>query len=123
MIEVAGWGMLAPGNRARVFVHPQGLCESDTVCDGTRVWAFAHVLPGAQVRQDCKLCDGAFVGASAVVTADVPDYGFVVGNPGRVIGWACVCRERLDQMLSCSCGRSYQKTDRGIRQVQAETSD
>src|SRR5690348_16898482 len=44
-----------------IFVHPQGLCESDEVGEGTRVWAFAHVLPGAKVGRDCNICDCAFV--------------------------------------------------------------
>lgn len=43
------------------FVHPQGICESGTVGDGTRVWAFAHVLPGAVVGADCNICDHTFV--------------------------------------------------------------
>lgn len=43
------------------FIHPQALCESTHVGDGTRVWAFAHVLPGAVVGRDCNLCDGVFV--------------------------------------------------------------
>jgi acetyltransferase-like isoleucine patch superfamily enzyme/dTDP-4-dehydrorhamnose 3,5-epimerase-like enzyme len=43
------------------FVHPQGLCESRTVGPGTRIWAFAHVLPGARVGADCNLCDHTFV--------------------------------------------------------------
>jgi acetyltransferase-like isoleucine patch superfamily enzyme len=50
-----------------VRVHPQGLCESDDVGDGTRVWAFAHVLPGARVGRDCNICDGAFVEDGAVL--------------------------------------------------------
>ncbi|GAA3458429.1 acyltransferase [Saccharothrix longispora] len=50
-----------------VFVHPKGLCESDDVGDGTRVWAFAHVLPGARVGRDCNICDGAFVESRAVL--------------------------------------------------------
>lgn len=29
----------------------------------------------------------AFVAAGSVVTKDIPDYGFVVGNPGRLKGW------------------------------------
>ncbi len=48
-----------------VFVHPAGICESDTVGDGTRVWAFAHVLPGAVVGERCNLCDGVFVEGGA----------------------------------------------------------
>jgi UDP-2-acetamido-3-amino-2,3-dideoxy-glucuronate N-acetyltransferase len=50
-----------------VFVHPQGLCESDRVGRGTRVWAFAHVLPGAQIGADCNICDGVFVEGGVVL--------------------------------------------------------
>ncbi|ANZ36983.1 transferase [Lentzea guizhouensis] len=54
-----------------VFVHPNGLCESETVGDGTRVWAFAHVLKGARVGRDCNICDGAFVENEAVLGNNV----------------------------------------------------
>ena len=43
------------------FVHPQGLCESTQIGEGTRIWAFAHVLPGARIGRDCNLCDHVFV--------------------------------------------------------------
>jgi acetyltransferase-like isoleucine patch superfamily enzyme len=48
-----------------VFVHPNGLCESDAVGAGTRVWAFAHVLPGAVVGADCNVGDHAFIEGGA----------------------------------------------------------
>ena len=48
-----------------VFVHPLGLCESDEVGAGTRIWAFAHVLPGAVVGERCNICDHAFVEGGA----------------------------------------------------------
>lgn len=44
-----------------VFIHPQGICESEHVGEGTRVWAFAHVLPGARIGRDCNLCDHVFI--------------------------------------------------------------
>jgi UDP-2-acetamido-3-amino-2,3-dideoxy-glucuronate N-acetyltransferase len=50
-----------------VFVHERGLCESANVGDGTRVWAFAHVLPGAQIGADCNICDHVFVENDVVV--------------------------------------------------------
>jgi len=46
---------------SEVFVHERGLCESDDVGDGTRIWAFAHVLPGARLGADCNVCDGVFI--------------------------------------------------------------
>ena len=52
---------------ADVFVHPQGLCESDDVGDGTRIWAFAHVMPGARLGRDCNVCGGAFIETGAVL--------------------------------------------------------
>ncbi|HEX4884335.1 MAG TPA: WxcM-like domain-containing protein [Casimicrobiaceae bacterium] len=50
-----------------VFVHPQGLCESTNVGPRTRVWAFAHVLPGARIGADCNVCDHVFVENDVVV--------------------------------------------------------
>lgn len=44
-----------------VFIHPQALCESQSIGSGTRIWAFAHVLPGARIGSDCNICDGVFV--------------------------------------------------------------
>jgi UDP-2-acetamido-3-amino-2,3-dideoxy-glucuronate N-acetyltransferase len=44
-----------------VFIHPAALCESPSIGDGTRVWAFAHVLPEAVIGEDCNICDGVFV--------------------------------------------------------------
>lgn len=43
------------------FVHERGLCESPNVGRGTRIWAFAHVLPGAKLGRDCNICDGVFI--------------------------------------------------------------
>ncbi len=184
---------------SRVFVHPRGLCESDSVGAGTRIWAFAHVLVGAKVGHDCNICDHAyvesgvtigdrvtvkngvmlfegvtieddvflgpgvvftndlrpraatkrsgdellptrvevgatlgagvvvvcgltigahaFVAAGAVVTRNVPTHGFVVGNPGRLIGWACECGTKLGDDLGCVCGHSYKEECTGLIRV------
>ena len=48
-----------------VFVHAKGLCESDDVGPRTRVWAFAHVMPGAIVGADCNVGDHAFIESGA----------------------------------------------------------
>ena len=48
-----------------VFVHRLGLCESSDVGAGTRIWAFAHVLPGAVVGAECNIGDHAFIEGGA----------------------------------------------------------
>ena len=166
-----------------------GLCESNTVGVGTRVWAFAHVLSGAVIGSDCNIGDHAFIeggarlgsgvtvknavliwdgvtigddvflgpnvvftndlhprafaptgswtlsptevqrgatiganativcgisigeyafiAAGSVVNRDVVPYALVAGNPARRIAWVCQCGNRLDDALSCGCGRRY----------------
>jgi len=43
------------------FVHEKGICESEKIGSGTKIWAFAHVLKGAEIGSDCNICDGVFV--------------------------------------------------------------
>ena len=43
------------------FLHPSALCESPSIGARTRIWAFAHVLPGATIGADCNICDGVFI--------------------------------------------------------------
>lgn len=44
---------------------------------------------GANATIVCGITIGeyAMIGSGCVVTKDVPDFGLVVGNPGKVIGW------------------------------------
>ena len=49
------------------FVHPKALCETSCLGAGTRVWAFAHILPGARLGDDCNICDGVFIENDVVI--------------------------------------------------------
>ncbi len=43
-------------------IHPQALVEQGaSVGEGTRVWAFAHILPGTVVGRECNICDHTFI--------------------------------------------------------------
>lgn len=52
---------------------------------------------GANATIVCGVTIGrwAMIGAGAVVTRDVPDYGLVYGNPARLRGFVCPCGEKL----------------------------
>ncbi|HKT80055.1 MAG TPA: acyltransferase [Vicinamibacterales bacterium] len=49
------------------YAHPQALVESDAIGEGTRVWAFAHVMNGAVVGRDCNIGEHCFIEKGAVV--------------------------------------------------------
>jgi UDP-2-acetamido-3-amino-2,3-dideoxy-glucuronate N-acetyltransferase len=74
--------------------------------DGATVGANATLVAPVRVGKY------AVVGAGAVVTHDVPSHAVAVGNPARVVGWACRCGETLARTekrpkgVKCkSCGR------------------
>jgi acetyltransferase-like isoleucine patch superfamily enzyme len=49
------------------FIHERALVESDTIGSGTRIWAFAHVMPGAVIGADCNLCDHTYVEGDVII--------------------------------------------------------
>ena len=79
---------------------------------------------GANATIVCGVSIGrfAFIGASAVVTKDVPEYALVVGNPGRIVGWMCRCGVKLKfdkNKAKCKkCNRKYRKSGERVEFVE-----
>ena len=49
------------------FIHHTALVESEAIGKGTRVWAFAHVMPGAILGRDCNVCDHTYIEGGVVI--------------------------------------------------------
>ena len=64
--------------------------KSTHIGDGTSIGANATIVCGITIGKY------AFIGAGAVVIKDIPDYGLVVGNPSRQIGWISEYGNRLN---------------------------
>jgi acetyltransferase-like isoleucine patch superfamily enzyme len=184
----------------RLTIHPTALVESVQIGEGSRIWAFVHVLPGVQIGRNCnigdhcyleegvRLGDGvvvkngvslwsgvtlgdrafvgpnvsftndrlprakqfhsqhqrtavsegasvganatilcgltigryAMVGAGAVVTRDIPDYGLVFGNPACLKGFVCRCGRRLMfscDRATCECGLRFTRRGGAVREA------
>src|SRR5688572_24596051 len=50
-----------------MFKHPLALVESHSIGEGTRIWAFAHVLPNAKIGRECNICDHTFIENDVVI--------------------------------------------------------
>jgi UDP-2-acetamido-3-amino-2,3-dideoxy-glucuronate N-acetyltransferase len=51
------------------FIHERALVETDHIGEGTRIWAFAHVMRGVVVGRNCNIGDHVFI-ESHVTLAD-----------------------------------------------------
>ena len=97
--------------RSQVLRH--SLYERTLLRRGCSIGANATVVCGTTVGRY------AFVAAGAVVTKDVPDYGLVIGVPGRVVGWIGRHGVRLnspdgDGLMTCpESGLRYREVQPG----------
>jgi len=78
------------------------------VKQGTTIGANATIVCGNNLGKY------SFIGAGAVVTEDVPDYGLVYGNPAKIQGWVCQCGTKLnfgqdDKAKCASCASEYRR--------------
>ena len=65
----------------RSQVNRKSLYEITLIGKGATVGANATIVCGITLGRY------SFIGAGAVVTKDVPDYGLVLGNPGKLFGY------------------------------------
>ncbi len=65
----------------RSQINRRGLYERTLIRQGATVGANATVVCGVSIGRY------AFVAAGAVVTKDIPDYGYVRGVPAKQVGW------------------------------------
>ena len=70
--------------------------EDDWEVGETLVREGASLGAGAIVVAGVTIGRFAMVGAGAVVTKDVPDFGLVYGNPARLVGYVCESGHRLE---------------------------
>jgi UDP-2-acetamido-3-amino-2,3-dideoxy-glucuronate N-acetyltransferase len=56
-------------NQAEInyFIHKLACVETKNIGCGTRIWAFAHILPGAVIGRDVNICDHTFIENDVIV--------------------------------------------------------
>lgn len=98
----------------RSQVNRHSLYETTRLMRGCSIGANATIVCGVTVGRY------AFVGAGSVVTKNVPDFGLVLGNPARQVGWMSRHGHRLewtdeDGIMVCpESGYRYQEVEPGV---------
>lgn len=98
----------------RSQINRHTLYETTHLKRGCSIGANATIVCGVTIGRY------AFVGAGSVVTKDVPDFGLVLGNPARRVGWMSRHGHRLeapdsDGVMRCpESGHRYRETAPGM---------
>ena len=98
----------------RSQVSRKSLYEKTLIKRGATIGANATIVCGITLGRYC------FVGAGAVVTKDIPDYGMVLGNPGKLLGYMSRHGHKLvfDDSDSAVCpesGLRYERVGETVR--------
>lgn len=76
-------------------LYPRAFRWDEDTITPTLVKTGASIGANATIVCGVTIGDYAMIGAGAVVTRDVPDYGFVFGVPARLRGFVCPCGQKL----------------------------
>ncbi|RJP80689.1 MAG: oxidoreductase [Desulfobacteraceae bacterium] len=97
----------------RSQITRRSLYETTLIRRGATIGANATIVCGVTIGRY------AFVAAGTTVTRDVPDYGLVMGSPGRLHGWMSRHGHRLTSsgngpMICPESGLRYQEIEPGV---------
>ena len=92
----------------RSQVSRKSLYEKTLIRRGASIGANATIVCGITLGRYC------FIGAGAVITKDVPDYGLALGNPGRLSGFMSRHGHKLrfDETNQAICPESQYRYER-----------
>lgn len=44
-----------------VFIHPSAIVETDKIGEGSKIWAFVHILNNVKIGKEANICDHCFI--------------------------------------------------------------
>lgn len=55
----------------KYFIHENALVDTTNIGDGTKIWAFVHVLSGASIGKNGNICDHCYIENNVKIGDDV----------------------------------------------------
>lgn len=55
----------------KYFVHEKAIVETEKIGEGSRIWGFVHILPGATIGKNANICEFSFIENEVKIGDDV----------------------------------------------------
>lgn len=56
---------------SKIFIHKKAIVETKEIGEGSRIWAFVHILKGAKIGKNANICDHVFIENEVKIGNDV----------------------------------------------------
>ncbi len=88
--------------RPRAFLWDENRKGYITVGKGASLGAGVIVVCGTK-QKPRVIGEYSMCGAGSIITKDVPPHALIIGNPGRVVGFVCICGEKISESDLSKC--------------------
>jgi acetyltransferase-like isoleucine patch superfamily enzyme len=58
-------------SNSKPYIHPNSLVATQKIGNNTRVWSFVNILAGAEIGENCNICDHCFIENDVIIGDDV----------------------------------------------------
>lgn len=120
-VSIDAHAFIGPSAVFTNVVNPRSEVSRKDEYRPTRVGLGATIGANATIVCGHTIGAYAFIGAGAVVTANIPPYALVFGVPARQHGWMCRCGVELTiegaTGYCTACGRGYKTVRDGITEA------
>jgi len=55
----------------KYYIHPKAIVETKKIGEGTKIWAFSHILPGASIGENVNIAEHCFIENDVIIGNDV----------------------------------------------------
>ena len=104
-------------NSSPLKIHPSAVVDQGAVIgDGTTIWHFSHICPGAVIGKNCSIgqnvlvADNAILGNGVKIQNNVAIYGGVTVEDDVFLGPSCVLTNVTNPRSQVSRKTLYEKT-------------
>lgn len=63
--------MTSCNKKDNVFIHDKAIVETEHIGEGTKIWAFAHILKEVKIGKNCNICDHIFIEGDVTIGDNV----------------------------------------------------